>query len=79
MEYQILRFWNLSLHHCGCDTIANFFSEIGSLDLAWWVATWPDVIWIQSFHKRREKDVKMDFVLRYREKPRKKGKIKHPE
>ena len=26
-----------------------------------------------------EKDVKITFVLHYREKPRKRGKVKHPE
>ena len=34
MVYQILRFWNIYLHHCGCDTIANFFWRLSHL-------TWP--------------------------------------
>ena len=39
MVYQILRFWNLHLHHCGCDTIGNFFWRLSHL-------TWPgDLSW----------------------------------
>ena len=39
MVYQILRFSNLPLHHCGCDTIANFFWRLSHL-------TWPgDLSW----------------------------------
>ena len=78
MVYQILRFSNLPLHHCGCDTIANFFLEIESLDLAWW----PELGWpgVNFFSKNvRKKDVKIAFVLQYREKPRKRGKVRHPE
>ena len=35
--------------------------------------------WSQIFHKMCEKDVKIAFVLHYRENPRKMGKFKHPE
>ena len=34
MVYQILRFSNIPLHHCACDTIANFFWILSHL-------TWP--------------------------------------
>ena len=77
MIYQILRFSNLPLHHCGCGTIANFFFE----DCVTWpgLVTWAGVTWSQIFHKMCKKDVKIAFVLHYREKPRKRGKFKHPE
>ena len=41
--------------------------------------TWAGVTWSQIFHKMCENNVKIAFVLRYREKPRKRGKVKHPE
>ena len=52
LVYQILGFSNISLHHCGCGTIANFFG-----DWVTWpgLVTWPDVTWSQNFHKGCEK------------------------
>ena len=53
MVYQILRFSNLPLHHCSCDTIANFF-----LDWVTWpgLVTWAGVTW-GPFHQTHNSNV----------------------
>ena len=50
--YQILNVSNLSLNHCGRDTIVKFFSEVGTLDLIWWSDLWWP--WPKIFRKVAE-------------------------
>ena len=77
MVYQILRFSNLPLHHCGCDTIANFSWRLSHL-------TWPgDLSWgdlESNFSQNVRKICQNTFCLALSwKKPRKMGKGKHPE
>ena len=76
MVYLILRFWNLHLHHCGCDTIANFFGD--------WViwpglVTWAGVTWSQIFHLNVRKRCQNSFRFALSWKTSEKGKVNHPE
>ena len=76
MVYQILRFWNLHLHHCGCDTITNVFWRLSHL-------TWPgDLSWgdlESNFSLNVRKRCQNSFYFALSRKTSKKGKVKHPE
>ena len=75
MVYQILRFSNLPLHHCGCGTIANFFWRLSHL-------TWPgDLSWgdlESNFSQNVRKRCQNSFCFALSWKTSGKGEIQTP-
>ena len=76
MVHQILRFWNLHLHHCDCNTIANFFWRLSHL-------TWPgDLSWgdlESNFSLNMRKRFQNSFCFAVSWKTSEKGEVKHSE
>ena len=76
MVYQILRFSNLPLYHCGC-TIANFFWRLSHLT---WPGdpSWGDLESINFFTKCAKKRCQNSFCFALSWKPSEKGESQTP-